>query len=153
MDYKIEVTEAAAQPTLAIRTRTPVSAIGQVMGEKFGAVYQYLMEIGGKAGEAAYSAYYNMDMNDLDVDIGFLVTKPLPGRGDIHSGEIPAGKQVSLMFKGPYEKMEPAYHAINEWMAASHCVPTGVAYELYYNDPSQVSPDELLTKIVFPVKG
>jgi len=56
------------------------------------------------------------------------------------------------MYKGPYELMEPVYKAMSEWMNANNYIPTGVAYELYFNDPSQVPPSELLTKIIFPVK-
>lgn len=153
MDYKFEEAEPAAQPAVAIRTRTPVANIAQVMGETFGKVYQYIMEIGGQPGEAAYAAYYNMDMNDLDVDIGFLVATPLPGQGEIDAAEIPGGKQVSCMFKGPYSQMEPVYKAMTDWMMQNTYVPTGIAYELYYNDPSQVPESELLTKIVFPLKN
>ncbi len=152
MDYKFEVSEPGAQPALAIRTRTPVTNIGQVMGQAFGKVYQCIMETGAKPGNCAFSAYYNMDMNDLDVDIGFVMAEPAPGRGEVHAMEIPGGKQVSCMYIGPYDQMEPAYAAMNEWMAANNYIPTGIAYEFYYNDPSMVPPSELLTKIMFPVK-
>lgn len=151
MDYKFEITEPAARPALAIRTRTPVANIAQVMGQLFGQVYQYMMEIGAKPGDCAFSAYYNMDMNDLDVDIGFVLAEPAPGRGEVHALEIPAGKQASCMYKGPYNQMEPVYAAMNEWMIANNHIPTGVAYEFYYNDPGQVPESELLTKIMFPV--
>lgn len=152
MDFKFEVTAPAPQPALAIRTRTPVTAIGEVMGQAFGKVYQYMLEIGAKPGECAFAAYYNMDMNDLDVDIGFVLAEPAPGRGEIHAMDIPGGQQVSCMYKGPYDQMEVAYTAMTEWMAANGYTPTGHAYEFYYNDPSQVPPSELQTKIMFPVK-
>ena len=57
------------------------------------------------------------------------------------------------MYKGPYNKMEPVYQAMTEWMVSQKYIPTGVAYEFYYNDPSQVPESELLTKIVFPVQA
>ena len=153
MDFEIEVSAPAPRPALAIRTRTPVTAIGQAMAQAFGTVYQYMLEIGAKPGECAFSAYYNMDMNDLDVDIGFVLAEPAPGWGEIHAMEIPGGQQVSCMYTGPYNQMEAAYTAMTEWMAANGCTPTGHAYEFYYNDPSQVPPSELLTKIMFPLQG
>lgn len=152
MDYKFEVTEPGPRPALAIRTRTPVAAIGPVMGQAFGKVYQYMLEIGAKPGDCAVTVYYNMDMNDLDVEIGFVLAEPAPGSGEVHTLQIPGGKQVSCMYKGPYDRMEPAYTAMTEWMASNGYVPSGSAYEFYYNDPSQVPPSELLTKIMFPVK-
>jgi effector-binding domain-containing protein len=152
MDYAFEVTDAVARPTLAIRTHTSVATIGQVMGQAFGTVYQYVMEIGAQAADAAYVAYYNMDPNDFEVDIGFIMTEAVPGRGDVHADEIPAGRQVSCMYQGPYDQMEPLYKAMSDWMSANNYVPSGTVYELYYNDPSQVPPSELLTKVIFPVK-
>jgi effector-binding domain-containing protein len=152
LDYEFKVIDSAAQPTLAVRTRAAAKDLPAIVGKFFGTVYQYLLEIGEQPVDAAYTAYFNMDPNDLDMDIGFLVAKPLPGRGDVHAGEIPGGKQVSYMYKGPYSQMEPVYAAMMEWMTANNYVPTGTAYELYYNDPSQVPESELLTKIILPVQ-
>ncbi|MCX5780858.1 MAG: GyrI-like domain-containing protein, partial [Firmicutes bacterium] len=148
MDYQFEVSEPSAQSTLAIRTRTPAANLPQELGKAYGAIYQYLLEIGQKPTGAAYAAYYNMDMQDLDVEMGFIVEKPIEGRGEIKASEIPGDKQVSCMYKGPYNQMEPVYKAMMEWMAVNQYIPTGVAYELYFNDPSQVPESELLTKIV-----
>lgn len=152
MDYQFKIEEAIAWPTLAVRTRTSVSQLPQALGQTYELIYQYMQEIGEKPIEAAYAAYYNMDMNDLDVEIGFVAAKPLPGRGEIIRSEIPGGKRASVMYKGPYSQMEPVYQAFNEWMTANSHVPVGIVYELYYNDLSQVPENELLTKIVFPLK-
>jgi len=45
-----------------------------------------LNELGEKPLEAAFAAYYNMDMENLDVEMGFPVAKPLAGRGEIKAG-------------------------------------------------------------------
>lgn len=151
MDYQIEVSEPQPQPTLSVRTRTNLADLPQDLGRIFGQIYQYLLEIGEKPGAAAYSCYYNQDMKDLDVEIGFIVAKPLPGQGEIQAGEIPGGKQVSSIYKGPYNQMEAVYQALTEWMKANNYIPSGKAYEIYLNDPSQVPASELLTRIMFPV--
>ncbi len=152
MDYKFELSEQPAQPVLSMRTRTAVGNLPQELGKAYGAIIAYLNEIGEKPVEAAFSAYYNMDMSDLDVEMGFPVSKPLAGKGEIKAGEIPAGKQVSCMYKGPYKKMEPVYNAIMQWINENGYTPTGVAYEFYYNSPMEVPESELLTKVVFPLK-
>lgn len=152
MDYKFELTEQPAQPVLSMRTRTAVGNLPQELGKAYGAIMQYLNEIGEKPLEVAFAAYYNMDMADLDVEMGFPVPKPLAGKGEIKAGEIPAGKQVSCMYKGPYQKMEPVYNAMTQWINEKGYTPTGAAYEFYYNSPAEVPESELLTKIVFPLK-
>lgn len=153
MDYQIEFSDPLAQPTLAIRTRSSVADLPQTLGRIYQAIAQYITQIGEQTAGPAYTAYYNMDMNDLDIEAGFVTAKTMPGQGEIYASEIPAGKQVSCMYKGPYTQMEPVYDAMNEWMARNNYVPVGTVYELYYNGPDQVPETELLTKIVFPVKG
>lgn len=153
MSCKFELTEQPEQPVLSIRTRTAVANLPQELGKAYGAIIGYLHEIGEEPlGAAAFAAYYNMDMEDLDVEMGFQVAKPLAGRGEIKASVIPAGQQVSCLYKGPYNEMEPVYNAMSQWMKDNGHTPTGVFYEFYYNSPLEVPEKELLTKIVFPLK-
>lgn len=152
MDYKLELTQQPVQPVLSLRKRTAVANLPMELGRAYGAIIQYLNEIGAKPVGAAFAGYYNMDMEDLDVEMGFLVSKAIPGRGEIVSGEIPAGKQLSCMYKGPYKDMVPAYDAMNKYISENGHVPTGISYEFYYNSPQEVPESELLTKIVLPLK-
>ena len=152
MDYKFEVNETAAQPVLSIRKRTSVGDLPQLLGYAFSAIIEYLNEIGEQPVDAPFAAYYNMDMEDLDIEAGFPVSKQLAGRDDINLSEIPAGKQVSCSYKGPYLEMGAVYEAMQAWMEANAYIPTGTVYEFYYNSPLEVPESELLTKIVFLVK-
>ena len=52
-----------------------------------------------------------------------------------------------------FQKIEPAYNALSQWIADNGYEPTGVAYEMYLNDPMQTLPQELRTQIVFPLKA
>lgn len=152
MQYQIIMEEKAAQPTIAIRTRAAVQNLPQVLGKAYGDIMNYLMEIGVQPAGAPYVGYFNMDMQDLDLEIGFPVEQAISGKGDIQASEIPAGKQVSCLHTGPYSKVEPAYNAMMEWVPANGYTATGVSYEFYLNDPEQTPENELLTKIVFPLK-
>jgi effector-binding domain-containing protein len=93
-----------------------------------------------------------MDMQDLDIEIGMPVPEPLPGQGDIEAGEIPAGQLAACVHTGPYEDIAPAYEALSAWMAQEGYEPTGVAYEVYLNDPGDTPPDELRTEVFYPLK-
>lgn len=152
MEHKFQLTEQPAQPVLSIRKRTSVGNLPQELGKAYGAIIQYLNELGGKPLDAAFTAYYNMDMEDLDVEMGFPVAEPFAGKGEIKSGQIPAGKQASCMYKGPYSQMAPVYDAMTCWIRENGYTPTGVCYEFYYNSPMDVPESQLLTKIVFLLK-
>lgn len=153
MSCLIELTEQQeARPVLSIRTRTAVGNLPGVLGNAYRAIIEYLEEIGEKPSDVAFAAYYNMDMDDLDVEMGFPVSRQLSGKGEIKAGQIPAGKQVSCLYKGPYAKMEPTYEAMMQWIKENGYTPLGNCYEFYYNSPVDVPESDLLTKIVFPVK-
>ena len=96
---------------------------------------QYLGELGEYPVGAPFVAYYNMDMQDLDMEIGFPVSKPLPDRGEIKSSALPAGKIAATMHIGPYDTVGPAYEALTQYAQANGYAPSGVAlYEFYFSD-------------------
>ena len=152
MSEQFQLIDQTEQPVLSIRTRTPVANLPQEIGKAYQAIAAYLEELGEAPADAPFTAYYNMDMDNLDVEMGFPVSKRLTGKDEIAANVIPAGKQASYMFKGPYEKMEPAYKALTAWVAEKGLEPTGISYEYYYNAPGEVPDEELLTKIVFLLK-
>lgn len=153
MDYKIELTEEVEQPVLSMRTVTAVGNLPQVLGKVYPAIIGYLQQKGLQPSGPSFVAYYNMDMDNLDIEAGFPVAEPIPGQGEIKASVIPAGKMVSSLYKGPYQECAPVYEALNKWIKAKGETPTGVAYEFYYNSPQEVPESELLTKIVFPLKA
>jgi len=152
MSYKCEVKEQTTQPTLAIRTRVSVQDLPQTLGGAYGAIAQYLGELGEQPVGPPFAAYHNMDMQNLDVEMGFPVSRKLASRGDIQAGEIPGGKAATCLHTGPYGEIEPAYDALSQWIKDNGYEATGVAYEMYLNDPEQTAPQELQTQIVFPLK-
>lgn len=97
MTHTCQAQEQPVQPTLTIRTRTPVDALPQIVGQAFGAVAQYLAELGETPAGPPFAAYHNMDMQDLDAEFGFPVSRPLAGRGEIQPGEIPGGLVASCL--------------------------------------------------------
>ena len=103
------------------------------------------------AGEP-FVVYHNLDMQNLDVELGFPVLKELPGKDDIQPGKILAGKYGVCHYTGPYEKMVPAYDALNNLIKENGFETTGIAYEYYLNGPQDAAPEDLKTRIEFPLK-
>lgn len=152
MDYQITLKQQKSQPVLSIRKITSISKLPEEIGGAYGMIAMYMQEMGEQPKAAPFTAYYNMDMENLDVEMGFPVSKPIPGRGEIKAVEIPEGRYVEGMYKGPYSGVAAAYDAMNAWLNEKGLTPTGIAYEYYLNTPGEVPESELLTKIVFPVK-
>ena len=148
-----EMREQPAQPVLVVRTTASVREMQSAMGRAFMAVAQYLGELGEAPSGPPFAAYHNQDMEHLDVEIGFPVSRPLPGKGDIQASEIPGSQQAACTFVGPYTEIAPAYDTLQRWLQERQLEPTGVVYEFYLNDPVVTPPQELRTQIVFPLKG
>lgn len=153
MTYHCEIKEMPAQPSVSIRARTKVENLPETLGRAFGAIIQYLGEQGQQPAGAPYVAYYNQDMTDLDVEIGFPVSQTMPGKGEIRASRIPGGKMGTCLYTGPYQEMVPAYGALHKLVDEKGLEPTGVAYEIYYNSPMDTEPAKLQTLILFPLKG
>ena len=150
MDIKLE--ELQAKPVLSIRTHSSVEKLPQLIGDSYHRIAAYMQEIGEQPKEVPFVAYYNMDMQNLDIEIGFPVSKKLPAKDDIQASETMAGKAAICMYKGPYSGMEKIYNEIFEWIGKKGYQPKGVFYEYYYNSPGEVPESELLTRIVIPLK-
>lgn len=154
MAFSCEILDQPSQPTLSARTTTSVQGLQQFLGEAYGAVMQYLAELGEQPVGAPFAAYYNMDMEKLEVEAGFPVSRAVPARGTVEPGEMPAGNYASCVYTGPYHEIGPgAYEALSRFVAESGYEATGVAYEVYLNDPSETPPEQLQTQVLFPLRS
>jgi effector-binding domain-containing protein len=153
MAWNIELKEKPLQYTLVIRKRASVLELPKIIGECYGAIGKYLGELGEQPSNAPFVAYYNLDMENLDLEIGFPVNKILPGKDDIVGGEIPAGPFVTCLYKGPYSDMKNLYEEMMNWIAENGYEMSGAAYEYYLNSPAEVKDEsEYLTIVELQVR-
>lgn len=147
----IDVLDKLAHPTLSIRTETAVHNLPVLIGPSYTKLAAHLKDLGECLSDFPYVAYHNMDMQHLDVEIGFPVTRALPGKGDITAGIIPAGKVTFCVYRGPYSGMEPVYGEMFQWIEQHGHKPAGAIYERYLNGPDRPE-EELLTLVEIPVR-
>lgn len=151
MSYQCELYDQPAQPTLSVRTRLAVQDLGATMARVYPAIAQYLAELGEPMAGAPFAAYYNMDMADLDTEIGIPVARALPGRDDIAPSEMSAGRVARCVYTGPYSGMRSAYDALVAFCAEQGLTPRGVAYEIYIDDPGEKPAAEVRTIVALAV--
>lgn len=151
MAFEIELIQQEALPTLSVRKRTGVQDLPAVLGQTYGEIMTYAAEMGATVSGPAYVSYFNMDMADLDVEIGFVCEQTVLGNGTVTEGEIAAGRYVTSIHYGPYAGMEPLYNAMFTFIQENGLAPTGESIEFYYNSPAEVPESELKTKILMRV--
>jgi effector-binding domain-containing protein len=99
MTHTCELKEMPAQPTLVVRTVTNVQELPSTLGAAFQAVAEHLNGL-GKALLVPYVAYFNMDMDNLEIEAGFPVERATPGAGTVQGSELPPGRYGVCMYTG-----------------------------------------------------
>lgn len=151
MEHICEWVESIEQPVLSIRTHARVEELPQLIGKSYEAIMQVMNEKGIYPSGEPYVAYFNLDMKNLDVEMGFPVATAGEGKGDVKPGVIPGGRKAATLYVGPYPEMTSAYEALTTFVEEQGYKPTGVAYEHYLTGPD-TPPAEHKTRIVFPIK-
>jgi effector-binding domain-containing protein len=128
-----------------------VQNLPPLIGQAYGKIMTRMAELSVEAAGNPFVAYYNLDMQDLDVELGFPVASTLEGQEDILPGMIPGGWKATTMHIGPYQELAAAYDSLNQFVRSKGKEPTGVAYE-YYLDGPEVPMEKVRTVIVFPLK-
>jgi effector-binding domain-containing protein len=149
----MEVRNTQERPTLAVRTSTPVEKLSEVMGSCYCEIMQVIESAGAQPAGPPFAMYYNMDMSNLDVEIGFPVIEKTEGRGRVKAGKLPGGRAVVTVHVGPYDKIGDAYNQLTAYVKEQGLETESFCYELYLNDPGETKPEDLKTEIYFPVKG
>ncbi len=152
MSYDCQTYLQEAQPVLGIRTHTPVEKLPETLGKCYASIGQYMAGLGEALAVIPYVAYFNMDMQDLDIEVGFKVTKPMPGMDPIQAGSLPNLPVAACTYTGPYPEMKSAYDELNRWIEEKGLQASGLVYEFYFNDPATTPPEALKTQIVFILK-
>jgi effector-binding domain-containing protein len=79
-------------------------------------------------------------------DFGVEVTRTFETSGEVFATETPAGEAVVAVYRGPYDALNEAYVAIDEWLAANGRESGGHSWEIY-GDPTP-DPADTETTVV-----
>ena len=87
-----------------------------------------------------------------DVEVAVPIAGDIEGSGDIACYELPGGKMVKTIHKGPYHACEPTYDKLYKWINENGKKICGPVRETYLNSPAEVSEEELITEIFAPIE-
>src|SRR5512137_1057832 len=84
------------------------------------------------------------------VEVAWPVSGKVKGNNDIRAYELPGGKMVHTVHKGPYAECEPTYLRLFTWIGERGLTINGPIREVYPNDPREVKPEDIITEIYVP---
>ena len=151
------VKEVPETRVISKRDKGPIGeTIGRLIGDLMGVIYKpenqaNLVKIVGPF----MTVYHDHEYKELDADLEMAV--PISGKvtvsdPGIEIKNLPSRRVASLVHKGSYETIGPAYAKLYEYVVRSGLELSGPMMDVYLNDPNTVEPDEILTEIQASVK-
>jgi AraC family transcriptional regulator len=74
--------------------------------------------------------------------------------GDVLAEMLPGGPAAVTIHAGPYDQLQAAYAALEEWISANGFRPRGAPWEAYLNDPADYpDPQDWTTEVCLPFQA
>ena len=151
------VKEVPETRVISKRDKGPIGeTIGRIIGELMAVIHMpenqaNFVKIVGPF----MTLYHDQEYKEHDADLELAV--PITGKvtlsdPSIEVKNLPRRRVASLVHKGSYETIGPAYAKLYDYVVRSGLELSGPMMDVYLNDPNTVEPDEILTEIQAPVK-
>lgn len=119
--------------------------------QALGLTSDYLNEKGFFPISGPIVCFHNMELESLDVEMGWQITQKIESRDSLLCNLIPSRKVVSAIDLGPYEEQDPTLEDIFRWIKENGYEPQGAIQYCYLNDTER-PPAEFLTQMSLPIK-
>jgi effector-binding domain-containing protein len=147
MSFTIE--NITSQPIVGIRTQTTMAEIGNN-------IQRLMPELGAFVGDRMAGGplvrWHSWEDNAGEMELAVPVREPMEGTDRVQPGELPAGRAAVALHVGPYDSVADTWNAFGAWMNEQGLERAGAPWEQYLNDPQCTPPQDLQTKIVWPIK-
>ena len=153
MSYSVETVQLDSRPYVGVRSVVAREQIADACADSFGRTWKWLAEKGLAPASMPISVYHHVDheAGQYDIQPSLIVAEALDGDGDISAGETPAGAALTTTHTGPYEDLGDAWVAIFAHAESEGLAPSASPWEEYVDDPGEVDPADLRTKIFLPI--
>ena len=159
MEYKITRQELAAQPVLVVRRRVRRAEIAATIGAALPKVFLHAQQRGLAIAGYPITRYLEPSVGLVTLETGMRVTAHsgdwtvADGQGEVLAETLPAGSAAATIHFGPYDQLQDAYAAVEEWIAANGFRQNGAPWEAYLNDPADhPNPQDWKTGIYWPFR-
>lgn len=148
----MKIIQKEVQPTLAVKGLTAMQDIPAFLAKAYGEIAEYGQLHNIQFTGAPYAMYFNMDMDNLEIEAGFPVAGIFEGSGNVICGNLPGGRQFMTTHTGPYDGLAQTYDKVSEYAEENNIAFETTMYEQYLNSPEETEPEKLVTEIYFIIK-
>ena len=138
------MSEAADQPRVAELPEQHLAVVREVVTFDripglYDRAYPLIFAALGAAGitpsAAAMGVVHGTPSDSLDLSVAVPVAEPFAGAGEVVGETIPAGRFATLLVRGDFSQIGPAYGRLYAWAAEQGLTTTGLASEQYLVEP------------------
>ena len=158
MDYTVSRKELATQPVLVVRRRVRRAEIAATVAAELPKVFLHAQQRGIAIAGYPITRYLETSVGLVTLETGMRVTAHSgewtadEGEGDVLADTLPGGPAAVTIHSGPYDQLQAAYAALEEWIAANGFHAAGAPWEAYLNDPADhPNPQDWKTEVCWPV--
>ena len=132
----------------AVRREVAPSEVGSAWGPAVGKVWDFIRGQPGlwTDGHNIFVCHSNQPGAPMLCDFGVEVTRTFETAGEVYATETPGGEAAVALHRGPYDRLNEAYNAIDRWMATNGRQSAGHSWEIY-GDPTP-DPADTETTVV-----
>jgi AraC-like DNA-binding protein/effector-binding domain-containing protein len=158
MEYSVSRKELNAQPVLVVRRRVRRAEIAATIAAELPKVFLHAQQRGTAIAGYPITRYLETSIGLVTLETGMRISAHSGertaggGEGDVLAETLPGGPAAVTIHSGPYDQLQSAYAALEEWIIANGFRPAGAPWEAYLNDPADhPNPQDWKTEVCWPV--
>lgn len=135
-----QILEIPSQTTAMIHLTMPRAEIQSLMGPAIGELSATLAQQGIQPIGPLLTYHRKLDPATFDLEVAFPVAQPVTPVGRVQPGQVPGGKIVRTIYRGPYEGLGAAWAEFCNWIKEQGHASGPDVWESYLTGPDS-SPD------------
>jgi effector-binding domain-containing protein len=151
MALEVKIVDVQSQPAATITLKTTQATIAPDMGQAYGTLHTFIQTTDSQFAGPPFALYQDVSGPEWTVVVGFPVTRPIQGKGDIQPGETPSGKAAMTLHIGPYSKLMDSWNLFAEWIKAQGYKMEALGWESYVDDPDTTPESDLKTELYWAI--
>ncbi|MCX6642677.1 MAG: GyrI-like domain-containing protein, partial [Candidatus Bathyarchaeota archaeon] len=158
---KMTLTEPIVKdiPAIRVMSKRGTGSYGPTIGRLIGELMQCLYSPENqrnfvKVVGPVMTIYHDEEYKEehANVEVAVPVTGKITTTEGIEVRNLNATRVASLIHKGSYETISPAYPRLHEYVMKNKLQIIGPIMDIYLSDPNTTPKDEVMTEIQIPVK-
>ncbi len=144
---------AESRPTATIRLKIKPSEVSKTLAIVLPEVGRHMAKCGATATSPPFSRYHSVSDDEIDIEAGICVAKPIEAGGRVKASELPGGPTAMTWHVGQYSDLMKTHALLEAWMKEQKLKARGGVWEIYWTDPGlEPDPTKWKTQLICPVE-